>query len=152
MVTGLAVNVLGPVEVRRGGALLTVEGLKRRQLLAVLVAARGSEVSAGAIGRGAVGGRIAGVGSGEPAEPRLTAAARARPDQVVRAGGVGYAIDMGLVDLDAARFEELAHAATGPERIPRSNAPSASGAAPRSASSPSSLACAARRCAWRNCG
>ena len=45
VLTGIALNVLGPVEVRRGGALVPVEGLKRRQLLAVLVAARGSEVS-----------------------------------------------------------------------------------------------------------
>ena len=43
---GIALNVLGPVEVRRGGVLVPVEGLKRRQLLAVLVAARGGEVSA----------------------------------------------------------------------------------------------------------
>ena len=40
------------------------------------------------------------------------------PDQVIRAGGVGYAIDMDLVELDAARFDDLAHAATGPEQIP----------------------------------
>ena len=77
MVTGIALNVLGPVEVRRGGALVPVEGLKRRQLLAVLVAARGSEVSADRLGEALWEGALAGLGSGEPAEPRLTAAARA---------------------------------------------------------------------------
>ncbi len=41
--SGVAVNVLGPLEVRRDGVLVTIEGLKRRQLLAVLVAARGAE-------------------------------------------------------------------------------------------------------------
>ena len=50
MVSGIALNVLGPVEVRRGGALVPIEGLKRRQLLAVLVAARGSEVSVDRLG------------------------------------------------------------------------------------------------------
>ena len=118
MVSGLAVNVLGPVEVRRAGALLTVEGLKRRQLLAVLVAARGSEVSVERLGEALWEG-----GSPESARASLQShVSRLRralaPDQVVRAGGVGYAIDMSLVDLDADRFEELANDATGPERVP----------------------------------
>ena len=50
MVSPVAVNVLGPLEVRRDGALVPIEGLKRRQLLAVLVAARGSEVSVDRLG------------------------------------------------------------------------------------------------------
>ncbi len=113
--TGIALNVLGPVEVRRGGALLTVDGLKRRQLLAVLVAARGHEVSAERLGEA-----LWEHGLPDSARASLQShVSRLRralaPDSIVRAGGVGYAIDLSLVDLDAARFEELAQAATGPE-------------------------------------
>ena len=73
--TGIALNVLGPVEVRRGGALVPVEGLKRRQLLAVLVAARGTEVSAERLGEALWEGALPD-SAREPAEPRLTAATR----------------------------------------------------------------------------
>ena len=50
MVSRLAVNVLGPLEVWRNGTLVPIDGLKRRQLLAVLVAARGSEMSIDRLG------------------------------------------------------------------------------------------------------
>jgi predicted ATPase/DNA-binding SARP family transcriptional activator len=118
VVTGITVNVLGPVEVRRRGARVSIDGLKRRQLLAVLVAARGSEVSIGRLGEA--------LWEGEPPnsaraslQSHVSRLRRAlMPDAVVRAGGVGYAIDMDCVELDAARFEELTDAATGDERIP----------------------------------
>ena len=97
---------------------MPVEGLKRRQLLAVLVAARGNEVSADRLEEALWEG-----GSPDSARASLQShVSRLRrallPDQVVRAGGVGYALDMGIIELDSARFEDLAHAATGPERIP----------------------------------
>jgi predicted ATPase/DNA-binding SARP family transcriptional activator len=116
--TGIAVNVLGPVEVRRGGAVVPVEGLKRRQLLAVLVAARGTEVSAERLGEALWEGALPD-SARSSLQSHVSRLRRAlMPDQVIRAGGVGYAIDMGLVELDAARFDDLAHAATGPEQIP----------------------------------
>jgi predicted ATPase/DNA-binding SARP family transcriptional activator len=117
VVTGIALNVLGPVEVHRGDALLTVDGLKRRQLLAVLIAARGSEVSADRLGEA--------LWEGEPPDSARASlqshVSRLRralmPAPVVRAGGVGYAIDMDTVELDAARFEDLTDGAAGRERI-----------------------------------
>ena len=118
VVSGLAVNVLGPVEVRRDGALVPIDGLKRRQLLAVLVAARGAEVSVDRLGEA--------LWEDEPPESaRATLqshVSRLRralaPDQLVRGSGAGYAIDVDLIELDAARFEDLAGAATGHDRIP----------------------------------
>jgi DNA-binding winged helix-turn-helix (wHTH) protein len=152
VMTGIALNVLGPVEVRRGGALVAVEGLKRRQLLAVLVAARGSEVSAERLCEALWEGALpdSARASLQSHVSRLRRALM--PDQLIRAGGIGYAIDMGLVELDAARFDDLAHAQRVPRKSRRSNAPLVSGGAPRSASSPNSPACAARRCGWRSCG
>jgi predicted ATPase/DNA-binding SARP family transcriptional activator len=39
------------------------------------------------------------------------------PDPLIRAGGVGYAIDVGLLELDASRFEDLVGAASGDDPI-----------------------------------
>ena len=107
MLSGVAINVLGPLEVRRDGALVSIEGLKRRQLLAVLVAARGAEVSVDRLGDA--------LWSDEPPESvRATLqshVSRLRrslaPDPLVRAGGGGYAMDVDRVDVDAIRFEDL---------------------------------------------
>jgi predicted ATPase/DNA-binding SARP family transcriptional activator len=105
----VAVKVLGPLEVRRDGVLVPIEGLKRRQLLALLVAARGAELSVD---------RLADALWEEEAAPESVRAtlqshvSRLRrslaPDLLVRAGGAGYAIDIDRVDLDAVRFEDLA--------------------------------------------
>ncbi len=118
MVSVVAVNVLGPVEVRRDGALVPIDGLKRRQLLAVLIAARGADVSVDRLGEA--------LWEDEPPESaRATLqshVSRLRralaPDPLVRGSGAGYAIDVDLVELDAARFEDLAGAATGDDQIP----------------------------------
>ena len=152
MVSGVVVNVLGPLEVRRDGALVPIEGLKRRQLLAVLVAARGAEVSVDRLGEA--------LWDGEPPDSvRATLqshVSRLRrslaPDPLVRAGGVGYAIDVAGVELDAIRFEELADAAASeePDRGART-CPRPVARAPRSASSPSCPLCGARRCGSRSC-
>ena len=91
---------------------MPVEGLKRRQLLAVLVAARGSEVSADRLEEALWEGGLPDSAPAQPAKPHVARLRRALlPDQVVRASGAGYALDMGFVELDAVRFEALAHAA-----------------------------------------
>ena len=118
VVSGVAINVLGPLEVRRDGALVPIEGLKRRQLLAVLVAARGAEVSVDRLGEA--------LWEDEPPESvRATLqshVSRLRrslaPDPLVRAGGGGYAIDVDRVDFDAIRFEDLADGAGSEQQIP----------------------------------
>jgi predicted ATPase/DNA-binding SARP family transcriptional activator len=117
MVSGLAVNVLGPLEVRRGGALVPIDGFKRRQLLAVLVAARGAEVSIDRLGEA--------LWEDEPPESaratlqshvsRLRRAVA--PDPLVHGSGAGYALDLGLVDMDALRFEDLAATVAGEDRV-----------------------------------
>ena len=145
-------NVLGAVEVRRHGTLVPIDGLKRRQLLAVLVAARGVDVSVERLGEA--------LWEGEPPESaRATLqshVSRLRralaPDPLVRGSGGGYAVDVDLVELDASRFEDLAGAATGDERIPLLEHALGLSAATRSASSPSYLGCAARPCASRSYG
>jgi predicted ATPase/DNA-binding SARP family transcriptional activator len=118
VVSRVEVNVLGPLEVRRNGSPVSINGLKRRQLLAVLIAAGGVEVSADRLGEA--------LWEEEPPETaRATLqshVSRLRralaPDPLVRGSGNGYAVDLDLVDLDAARFEDLARSATGDDRIP----------------------------------
>ena len=117
MVSGLAVNVLGPLEVRRDGVPVPIDGFKRRQLLAVLVAARGAEVSVDRLGEA--------LWEDEPPESARASlqshVSRLRralaPDPLVNGSGAGYAFDLGLVDLDAARFEDLAGSVAGEDRI-----------------------------------
>jgi DNA-binding SARP family transcriptional activator len=114
----IAVNVLGPVEVRRDGALVPIDGLKRRQLLAVLVAARGAEVSVDRLGDA--------LWEGEPPDSARASlqshVSRLRralgPEPLVRSSGVGYAIDVDLLDLDASRFEDLVSDITDADQIP----------------------------------
>ena len=108
MVPAVAVNVLGPLEVRRDGVLVGIEGLKRRQLLAVLVAARGAEVSVDRLGE-ALWEEEAPESLRATLQSHVSRLRRSlAPDPLVRAGGVGYAIDIDRVDLDTVRFEDLA--------------------------------------------
>jgi predicted ATPase/DNA-binding SARP family transcriptional activator len=117
MVSGLTVNVLGPLEVRRGSALVPIDGFKRRQLLAVLVAARGAEVSIDRLGEA--------LWEDEPPDSaRATLqshVSRLRraigPDSLVHGSGAGYALDLGLVDMDALRFEDLAATVAAEDRV-----------------------------------
>jgi predicted ATPase/DNA-binding SARP family transcriptional activator len=109
----VVVNVLGELEVRRGESVVPIVGLKRRQLFAVLVAARGAAVSLDRLGEALW----------EDAPPDSARAtlqshvSRLRsalaPDPLLRSSGTGYAIDVDLVELDAARFESLIGAAAG---------------------------------------
>lgn len=107
----LVVNVLGPLEVLRGGRTVHVEGVKRRQLLAVLVAAGGEAVSVDRLCEALWG-----------TDPPVTARASlqshvsrlrgtVRTGLEVAAGGDGYALDGAAVDVDAVRFEGLVQGA-----------------------------------------
>ena len=119
MVPGLAVNVLGPLEVRRDGELVPIDGLKRRQLLAVLLAARGVEVGVDRLAEA--------LWDDEPPESaratlqsHMSRLRRAvAPDALVQATGAGYALDLGLVDVDAVRFEDLVATVPGDARTAR---------------------------------
>lgn len=99
-------GVLGPVELRLGDEVAVVDGLKRRQVLAVLVAARGRAVSESRLCEALWEDR-----------PPDTATASlhshiSRLRRAIRPVGItsttaGYSIDLTEVDLDAERFEGL---------------------------------------------
>jgi predicted ATPase/DNA-binding SARP family transcriptional activator len=101
------VKVLGPLEVWRGGEQARVEGLKRRQALAVLVAAGG-----GAVPETRLWEALWGEAPPESAQASLQShisrlRQAIRPLEIVTVAG-GYALDISSVDLDADRFEALA--------------------------------------------
>lgn len=105
----LGVNVLGSLDVRRRGHPLPIEGVKRRELLAVLVAARGDTVSVDRLCESLWG-----------ADPPQSARASLQshvsrlrgglqPELDVVAGSGGYALDLSGAVVDAVRFEALIH-------------------------------------------
>lgn len=107
----LAVDILGPLEVRRGGHVLEIEGAKRRQLLAVLVAARGGPVTVERLCEvlWALDPPPSARASLQSHVSRLRAAIGA---PIVTAGSAdAYRLDAEDVDVDAARFDRLVEAA-----------------------------------------
>ncbi|TVR21746.1 MAG: helix-turn-helix domain-containing protein [Ilumatobacter sp.] len=116
MATGTTVRVLGPVELRVDDEVATVDGLKRRQVLAVLVAARGHPVPEARL--------CEALWEHQPPET-ATATLQSHVSRLRRAvrpieitsTAAGYTIELAHVELDAARFEGLfadARSLTGP--------------------------------------
>jgi predicted ATPase/DNA-binding SARP family transcriptional activator len=106
-------SVLGPLEVRRDGAVVTVGSPRQRALLAALLAAAGSVVPVDTL-TGTLWG------DEPPAEPRnaiQTYVARLRELLGAQAGLVtrspGYALDVDADRVDARRFERLLAQARG---------------------------------------
>ncbi|MEX2659359.1 MAG: BTAD domain-containing putative transcriptional regulator [Acidimicrobiales bacterium] len=101
------VNVLGPLEVRRHGAQVSIEGTKKRQLLAVLVAARGDAVPVDRL-------YAALWGPNPPPSARASLQShvsrlreRVQPELEVVTMWSGYGLDLRRVELDGVRFESL---------------------------------------------
>jgi WD40 repeat protein/DNA-binding SARP family transcriptional activator len=105
--------ILGPLEVSDGDRVVTVGGRKERILLAVLLACRGSVVTAGDL-------IDALWGAAAPRSARRTLAAHVtrlravlEPDRgtgagpvVIRTAGAGWRLDVGPVAVDSGRFEQ----------------------------------------------
>lgn len=101
------VHILGPLEVRHHGTTLPIDGVKRRQVLAVLVAARGGIVSVDRLCEALWG-------SDPPPSARASLQSHVsrlrtavQPGLDVVAGSGGYALDLRGVDVDAVRFDAL---------------------------------------------
>jgi predicted ATPase/DNA-binding SARP family transcriptional activator len=100
------IKVLGPLEVWQGGGQARVEGLKRRQAMAVLVAAAGGAVSEARLWE-ALWGEHPPESAQASLQSHISRLRQAiRPLEIVTVAG-GYALDIGSVDLDADRFEAL---------------------------------------------
>jgi predicted ATPase/DNA-binding SARP family transcriptional activator len=114
----VTVGVLGPLDVRRGTEPVHIEGLKRRQVMAVLAAARGDTVSGTRICEALWGEHLPETAPTtlQSHVSRLRQAVRPLP--IVSAAD-GYALDLDGVEFDVDRFEALvaeARAHTGRER------------------------------------
>jgi predicted ATPase/DNA-binding SARP family transcriptional activator len=111
------VGVLGPVEVAHGADVVRIDGLKRRQALAVLIAAGGEPVSEERLIEALWGEEppVTATATLQSHISRLRSAVRPVP---IEATAGGYALDLTGVDLDARRFESLLGQArsTGPAR------------------------------------
>jgi DNA-binding SARP family transcriptional activator len=113
----VSVSVLGPLEVRRGTEVVPVDGLKRRQLLAVPTAAGGDVVSVDRL--------CEALWDSDPPESaraslqshlsRLRQAVQ--PELTIESGPAGYRLDLQAVDVDAARFDRLVGDANGGDRV-----------------------------------
>jgi predicted ATPase/DNA-binding SARP family transcriptional activator len=106
MGTDVGVGVLGPVELRLGDEVVAVDGLKRRQVLAVLVAARGAAVSESRL--------CEALWDSRPPETATTSLhshvsrlRRAVRPLSITSTTAGYVIDLAGVEVDAERFERL---------------------------------------------
>ncbi|MGD9702437.1 MAG: BTAD domain-containing putative transcriptional regulator [Acidimicrobiia bacterium] len=116
-VRGLEYRVLGPLEVRAGGALASLGGRKQRGVLAVLIAAAGRPVSVDALLL-ATYGDDASPGAKATLHTYVSNLRKVLGDVIVRQGDA-YLLDCTDVTIDAAAFEELcarAAAIEDPER------------------------------------
>jgi hypothetical protein len=147
----VSVNVLGPLEVRTGATVVPLEGLKRRQVLAVLAAARAETVGLDRLYE-ALWGRTRPRRHGPPcrATSRTSAAPSPAPSPWSPGRPATPSPSAGPSSTATASSASAPRAATTatPRCSPR---PSACGGAPRSGTWPSCPACAARRCGWRSC-
>ena len=116
----LRLRVLGPVSAEIGGSLLRLSKARQREVLAILVAARGRAVPADSLiedlwndaPAGALGAVRTFVGELrrilEPDRP-----ARSAPAVLLTAGGGGYALRLGTDDVDLWRAERAVQTAAG---------------------------------------
>ena len=107
-------RVLGPMEVRRDGELLALQGLRQRSVLAVLLIEAGQVVSndrlAELVWDGAPPGDAHGTVQVYVSKLRRTLAPRSDPhaaDHVLVTRSPGYMIDTSAADVDAARFARV---------------------------------------------
>jgi DNA-binding SARP family transcriptional activator len=150
-------GVLGPFEVRIGGAPREVGGPRLRTLLAVLAAEAGRVVSVPALGRALWGERPP-----EHADRTVrTYLSRLRgtvdPD-LITTRSPGYVLHVAPRQLDAARFEELAAGgrralAAGEPGVARGHLTAAwtCGAGTRTRSSTAWKSCGRKGCGWTGC-
>lgn len=106
MATGATIGVLGPLELRVDGDVAVVDGLKRRQVLAVLVAARGHPVPETRLCEALWEDRPPETATAT-LHSHVSRLRRAVRPLEITSTAAGYSIGLGDVALDADRFEEL---------------------------------------------
>lgn len=106
MGAAVSVGVLGPVELRVGDEIVAIGGLKRRQVLAVLLAARGGDVPEARLCEALWEQRPPATATAT-LHSHVSRVRRAIRPLSITSTAAGYAIDLAGATSDTDRFEEL---------------------------------------------
>jgi predicted ATPase/DNA-binding SARP family transcriptional activator len=108
----LAVELLGPVRVRVGGATVDVGGPKQQAVLAVLALAAGQQVAPGALAQALWGDEVP-ASAGGTLRAYVSRLRALLPEGVVQRGAVGWTLDIARCEVDVLRAQTLLREAGG---------------------------------------